>query len=412
MGYLVPEFPGQTHAFFWRELGELRRLGVEVDIVSTRRPPAGVVSHAWSAGAAEATHYMFPPGVGSGGRCLLGLVKAGPTGVARAAAGVARCEGRLRLAGLTLAAAELMQLARARRWEHLHVHSAADAAHVAMLCRRLGGPRYSITLHGPLEDYGPNQAEKWRHAAFGIVITRRLLGELGAALGESMPAEVTVAPMGVEVAKFARASSYQPWDGVGPAKLFCCARLNRVKGHAELVRAVGVLRSRGLDVRLTIAGQDDRGGTGYRRELEALVAELGLVEFVMLAGAVDEGEVIRGLHGAQVFVLASHHEPLGVAIMEAMAAGTPVVATRGGGVTELVTDGEDGILVEPREVAGLADAIERVLRDGVLARRLAEAGVETVRRSFHSGVSAAAMMRRIVGSAERGVRAGAKAGAM
>ena len=51
LGYLVPQFPGQTHIFFWREIAELEKRGVTVDLMSTRHPPAGLVAHDWSAGA-------------------------------------------------------------------------------------------------------------------------------------------------------------------------------------------------------------------------------------------------------------------------------------------------------------------------------------------------------------------------
>jgi glycosyltransferase involved in cell wall biosynthesis len=266
-----------------------------------------------------------------------------------------------------------------------------------MLAHRLSGLEYSITLHGPLADYGPNQAEKWRHVRFGVVITLKLLAEMREWLGGAMPGRVMVAPMGVDSRRLTRSSPYVPWDGTGEVRVFCCARLNRVKGHEELVRAVALLRKRGVPVRLTIAGEDDRGGTGYRHDLQRLIGELGVAQHVELLGAVDEGEVVTRLWSSHLFVLASHHEPLGVAIMEAMAAGVPAVVTRGGGVSELVTDGVDGVMVEPRDVAALADAMARVLQDPSLARRLSEAGPLTIARGFSSRVSAEALLRGIRG---------------
>jgi glycosyltransferase involved in cell wall biosynthesis len=94
-----------------------------------------------------------------------------------------------------------------------------------------------------------------------------------------------------------------------------------------------------------------------------------------------------------VFSLASLAEPLGVAIMEAMAAEVPVVATAAGGVPELIEGGVDGLLVPPREPHALAAAIERVARDPVLARRLALAGRRTVESRFDSAVGAAVLAR-------------------
>lgn len=362
-------------------------------MVSTRRPVRGLRAHAWSEEAEGRTMYLFPPGWDGVVRMTKGFMRAGPGGWWRVGRVVMKGEKRLRLVGLAGTACGLLQRARELGWEHVHAHSAGDCAVVAMLCERLGGPGYSVTLHGPLKDYGLNQGLKWGHADFGVVITQTLLGEMREKLGDSVPGRMYVAPMGVEVERFERAEPYRAWQG-GVVRLFCCGRLNRVKGHGELARAVRRLKERGWEVELTIAGQDDKGGGGYRRELEGLIRELGIEGNVRLLGAVDEGEVARGLHGSHVFVLGSWHEPLGVAIMEAMAAGVPVVVTRGGGVTELVREGE-GVLVEPRSVEGLVEGIERVLRDPELACRLAEAGYRRVREGFHSRVSAEAVIRGI-----------------
>ena len=154
------------------------------------------------------------------------------------------------------------------------------------------------------------------------------------------------------------------------------------------MRALALLRSRGIDAQLTIAGQDDTPGCSYRAVMVGLIGELRLEGFVRLLGAVPEETVLRELEQAHAFVLASLHEPLGVAIMEAMAMGLPVVVTREGGVPELVTDEADGLLVDARSPGRIADALERLAVDPDLARRLGQAGLQTVRERFHSGVSA------------------------
>ncbi|MDT8345790.1 MAG: glycosyltransferase, partial [Thermohalobaculum sp.] len=162
-----------------------------------------------------------------------------------------------------------------------------------------------------------------------------------------------------------------------------------------LIEAVALLRGGGIDARLEICGEDDRGGTGFRRSLEALIAEMGLAEHVELAGAVPEVEVRRRLERAHVFALASHAEPLGVAIMEAMALGCPVVATAAGGVPELVANGTEGLLVPPGNPAALARAIKTILRDPGKAQQMADAARRKVERGFHSGVSAEVLTRNI-----------------
>jgi glycosyltransferase involved in cell wall biosynthesis len=398
IGYFIPEFPGQTHSFFWREMQALRALDVAPELVSTRLPDRKIIAQSWAAEAQKQTDYLCPPR----GRAALGAaweqLRAGPAGWWRCLRVLAKAEGsplrRLKLLPLMLMGAELSWLARRKGWPHVHVHSCGNAANVALFANLLSGLPYSLTLHGPLQDYGPNQKQKWKHSVFAVVITRRLLKEVNEQLGGSLPAAVELAPMGVDLKQFQAPVPYQPWDGRGPARLFACGRLNPCKGHDDLVRAVALIRDQGLDVRLHIAGEDDTGG-GFRQRLEQLKAELNLTDRVTLLGAVPEETVRSELEAAHVFALASLEEPLGVVIMEAMAMGVPVVVTGAGGVPELVDDGVDGLLVPPRDPRQLADALVRVLRDPQLARRLAEAGRRKIETSFHSGVSAEVLRRGV-----------------
>jgi colanic acid/amylovoran biosynthesis glycosyltransferase len=393
IGYFIPEFPGQTHIFFWRELKELRALELKPEIVSTHRPPQHLVSHTWSEAAARETTYLFPPGLKLLGTALGEIFLAGPRAWLRcvkciAEADVSGLAARLRLAGLVLIGAELAVTARQRGWQHVHVHSCANAANIALFAHLLSGLSYSLTLHGGLHDYGLNQRNKWRHAAFGIVITRTLKAELEKSLNSALPERIAIAPMGVDLSVLKRSRPYEPWGGIGPCSIFSCGRLNPCKGHDDAVRAVALLRQQGIDARLTIAGQDDTQGGSYRKMLDGLIAELELEGCVKLLGAVSEETVRQHLENSHAFVLASLQEPLGVAIMEAMAMGVPVVATREGGVPELIEHDTDGLLVDARAPEQLAAALLRVMRDQELAQRLSRAGWRTVAERFHSGVSA------------------------
>lgn len=401
LGYLVPEFPGQTHIFFWRELQALAEMGVECDLISTRRPAKQMMAHSWSNEAMARTTYLSPMTFGAFLSSIGAILRSGPAAWWRVlhavmTAQVKGIRSRSRLLALAAAGGEVAAIARRRNWRHLHVHSCADSAHVAMFAHLIGKIPYSLTLHGPLEDYGPNQAMKWGRAAFGIVITRRLLAEVRAALDGAAPDQIDIAPMGVNVTTFNRSGGYQPWDGSGPFRIFSCGRLNPCKGHDDLIAAVGLLRDRGIDAHLEIAGADDSAGR-YQPMLEEEIVELKLSDRVKLLGAVSEKQVREGLGKSHVFALASLHEPLGVAIMEAMAMEMPVVATRGGGVPELVEDKSDGILVEPRNRLDLARGLESVARDAALARKLAAAAREKVVRSFQSDQSAKVLARRLGG---------------
>lgn len=401
IGYFVPEFPGQTHIFFWRELAELRARGVEPELVSTRRPRRGLISHTWAREAMARTVYLAPPSAREVVSMIAELGRTAPDGWARCAASIARTEGlelpgRLRLAALAIMGSSLAAVARARGWTHIHAHSCAETADTALFASLLSGLPYSLTLHGPLADYGPNQREKWRHAEFAVVITRKLRREVVEALSGSLPPFVEVAPMGVELGRFARQTPYDPWTGKGPLRLFSCGRLTHGKGHQDLIEAAEILRQRGIDARLSIAGEDDAGGTGYRSVLEAQVARGTPAGATALLGAVSEERVRDELSRAHVFALASLTEALGVATMEAMAMRVPVVVTGVGGVPELVDDGVNGLLVSPAQPEEMADTIEAVARDPDRARRLGEAGRRKVEAGFDSGRSAEVLARHLL----------------
>ncbi len=399
IGYFIPEFPGQTHIFFWREIEALESMGMDIDLVSTKHPVSKIMSHTWTQEAQKRTTYLFPPT-----RNLIGIfleiLRCGPQGWFRCLGAILKAKGvslsgRLRLFALAFIGAELSYLARSRSWKHLHVHSCADAANVAMFASLLSKLPYSIMLHGPLGDYGLNQEQKWCFAEFGIVITQKLYEEVNNSLGSYLPKKVEIAPMGVDTGVFSRNIPYSPWNGKDSLLIFSCGRLNPCKGHADLIAAIDILRKRGINAELEIAGEDEQGGEGYRKELEKLIQQLGLDNSVHLLGAVSENVVRESLEKAHVFALASLHEPLGVAIMEAMAMEVPIVVTGSGGVKELVDDGVNGLLVEPHAPTQLADAIASLLEDTELSIRLGKAGREKVTQSFHSQRSAEVLLNSI-----------------
>jgi glycosyltransferase involved in cell wall biosynthesis len=115
-------------------------------------------------------------------------------------------------------------------------------------------------------------------------------------------------------------------------------------------------------------------------DLRARAAALGLVDRVIFPGA--RHDVAGVLSAFDLFVLTSHTEGLPNAVMEAMAAGLPVVATRAGGTDELVVEAVTGHLVEPGDAAGLTDRVESLLRDPAVRLRMGRAGTERIEREF------------------------------
>lgn len=151
------------------------------------------------------------------------------------------------------------------------------------------------------------------------------------------------------------------------------------KGFDVVVEALGRLRWDVPDLHLAVAGSA-RGAAneGYEGALRRRAAELGVPTTFL--GWVDDMPSVMA--AAEVFVLSSRLERLGLVTLEAMASGLPVVVSRAGGSEETVVDGESGLLVEPDDPAQLADALQRLHRDPALRQRLAAAGRRRVREQY------------------------------
>ena len=391
-GYLVPQFPGQTHIFFWREIEALEKLGAEPVLFSTRPPPKGLIAHQWSSRAMTRTRYLASMRVAD----ALAILPRLPMGEIVAEA---RREGAGFIKDVLVsvpAARRLAQLCRAEGITHIHVHSCGRGALIAALAARAYGISYSLSLHGLLSDYGPGQGFKWRGARFASVITQTLRDTLPDLLGADMPEHLAIQPMGVDTDRLKRTAPYRAVQQGEVLRLFSCGRLNVVKGHQDVMQAVRLLLDGGQAVQLEIAGEDDAGGSGYRHVLEQEIVRLGVQDHVRLLGAIDADAVAEKLMAAHIFVLASWHEPLGVAYMEAMSCEVPTIGTDAGGVRELITDDVDGILAPPKDPATLAQTIAALVGDSARAERLAVAGRARVVAGF-GAVRGAEMLLREMG---------------
>lgn len=142
----------------------------------------------------------------------------------------------------------------------------------------------------------------------------------------------------------------------GPLRLVSAGRLVPAKGFDTLIAAAALLMRRGLSFRLAIFGEGPLHGA-----LAAQIAAAGLHGIVTLAG--HSAALDRDIAAAELFVLASRREGFGNVIVEAMAAGTPVLATRCGGPETIIRDGATGFLVDPDDAAAMAEAIERIADD-------------------------------------------------
>ncbi len=189
--------------------------------------------------------------------------------------------------------------------------------------------------------------------------------------------KVTVVPTGVDLARFGNAHP-APREALGLSEtdlvMACVAHLVPVKGHAELLRAVAAVAGGFPHLRLVLAGE---GAPEYERELRALATTLGIEDRVRFLGRVDDiPALLKASDGA---ILATRNEgrreAFGAALVEAMAAGLPVIGTRSGGPEEIILHEQTGWLVETSGWQALAEAIGEFCRDPARRRRYGEAGL-------------------------------------
>jgi len=165
----------------------------------------------------------------------------------------------------------------------------------------------------------------------------------------------------------------------GPFRIVSVGSLNWWKGHEYALAAVARLREAGTAVEYEIVGG---GPKSERQRIQYAIEDLGLSGCVTLRGAARREQVLSALQRADCFLLPSLTEGLSNAVLEAMACGLSVVTTNCGGMREAVTDGVDGLLVKPRDIAGMAAALVRLAKDSKLRRRLGEAARVKVAKRF------------------------------
>jgi glycosyltransferase involved in cell wall biosynthesis len=252
-------------------------------------------------------------------------------------------------------------------------------------------------MHGPTEFddvVGYALAEKVRRASFVACIGDYCRSQLMKLVEPGQWDKLEVVRCGLDPADHPPVERAGR-DG-GPIEVLSVGRLVADKGQGMLVEAMAELARRGVAATATLVGEGPA-----RAALEARVRELGAHELVRLVGAADQDEMARRYAAADVFCLPSFAEGIPVVLMEAMASGLPVVATRVGGVAELVEDGVSGTLVPAGRPGALADAIERLAAEPGLRARWGAEGRERVLAEFDVGVSARRLQRLLADHAGR-----------
>ena len=382
--YLFERFPSFTQTFCYREVAEMRRLGCAAPVYSIRKPD-DIPGDCPEAIASEVRYLPEPAALGCEMKTLRMLPKY-PWPVI----------WQIRTWGKRPSKARLLEAAwlgpRLRRLgiTHVHAHFAGIAARTAWWLKKFYGISFSFTGHANdmfCESGLPVSLDELvREAAFVITVSdfsrdwlcRKVPGHEEKIHriynGMDIPGSPAAAP------------------AAGKPRIVSVGRYVEKKGFPDLIEACAILRGRGLDFECAIIG-----GGPLEEPLRARIGELGLQDCVKLTGPLPQEEVRRQLASATLFALpcVTEHDggmdTLPTVIVEAMAAGLPVVSTRLAAIPEMVGHGTTGFLVEEKQPGQLAGAMAEILENPLLAGRLGAEGHKVARERFASAAAATSL---------------------
>ncbi len=273
--------------------------------------------------------------------------------------------------------ARLAGFVRAHDIEIVHAHAARDYYLAALAVRLASRGRLVLTRHVLFPLKGINKP--LLRSVGRVIAVSQAVAESLRQNGIIESSKITVVHNGIDVDRFDRPIT-AAGRGDGPILVGTVGHFAAIKGHDVFVRAAALISERRREVNFIIIGEDKSPQMGYRRSLESLVAELGLGGIVAMPGWSDDIRAV--LSSLTLFVSAARSEPFGLAIVEAMAAGLPVVAAASEGALEIIEDGVSGKLVPVGDPEALAQAINDLLDDPVECSRLGRNALLAARQRY------------------------------
>lgn len=267
--------------------------------------------------------------------------------------------------------------------DHIHAHYATHPALVAWIINQLSGISYSVTVHAhDIYVHKTMLKTKLGDATFLIPISEFNRRYLENEVGISVKNKAHVIHCGIDPDWYSDGEGKNDSENV--FSILNIGSLQTYKGQKYLLEACSILAQRGVPIHCKIIGEGEQ-----RAALEAYIAAKKLESYVTLMGALSQEDVARLIPRADCYIQPSVIDPSGkmegipVAIMEAFAAGIPVIATDISGISELVQPNLTGFLVPERDAGALADAIQAVYDDLDYSRKLASRGQELVLSEFN-----------------------------
>lgn len=382
--YLISQYPAVSHTFILREVRRLRSLGLDIHTASINFCDRPI--HTLDADEeeeAQRTFYIKKQGFLRAALSLSKRLLTAPISFYKALTKACSLAGG-NLPRLAKHMAYLAEAALLGEWmlslhlKHVHVHFANPASTVALLAGELFPLTYSMTVHGPDEFYDVTLyrlPEKIQRAHFIICISDYAQSQLMKIASPSEWYKFNVIRLGVDTDIFT--PPFQPVRD-RPCQILCVGRLVPAKGQQILISAFDKIIKNGKNAHLRLIG----GG----QELAALEKEVhtrDLQKRVHFHGPLNPWQVAEAYKYADIVALPSFAEGLPVVLMEAMAMEIPCVSTCINGIPELIRHNVEGLLVPPSNVEQLSQALELLIEDDALRRRLGKAGRQRILEKYH-----------------------------
>lgn len=387
IAYLINQYPKVSHSFVRREIAGIEACGIRVARFSIRSCSTELVDEADKL-ELERTRVVLGIGMAA---LLFNLLRVAVTRPIRFLQALwltlrhVGCseQGVLHHLAYLAEACVLLNWFSDSGVAHVHAHFGTNSTTVAMLCRVIGGPPYSFTIHGP-EEFDKVKAlalaEKVERAAFVVAISSFGKSQLYRWCASKQWSKIHVVHCGVDDGFLAQ----PPIAVATEPRLACVGRLCEQKGQLLLLDAVAQLAAEGLRFKLVLVGDGP-----LRTEIEASISRLGLQDRVEITGWASNNDVRQHILTSRAMVLPSFAEGLPVVIMEALALGRPVISTYVAGIPELVEPGVCGWLVPPGSVEALTAAMRAALQLPMeKLEQMGSLGAERVRERHDAAIEA------------------------
>ncbi|WP_444995805.1 glycosyltransferase family 4 protein [Aliikangiella sp. IMCC44359] len=381
IAYIVSLFPCWSETFIVREINSLKKAGHEVDIVSLKHPSESLVQ---SDAEALMGDVLYPE---KGVSLFINIFKELLFHPFKSlhmfwlilTRFITKPEALAKTFATLFVTLGVLKKVRQLNLEHVHAHWATYPSTSAFIIHKYLGIPYSFTFHAHdifLEDH--MLAVKFDSCAFGVTISDFNINFIYKLLNKDYSHKIKIVHCGVDLT----AQKYNV-ENRSENTIFTIGRLDEIKGFKYLIEACSLLKQKSIDFKCVMVGDGP-----LKKELLEQRSSLGLTDNIEFLGAMPQEKIREFLNNVTLFVLPSvktkegNMDGVPVALMEAMASGTPVISTYISGIPELITNEENGLLVNPNNAEELATAIARLLENSDLRLQYAKQANATIQESF------------------------------